>query len=234
MKLLALETSAAVATVALVIDADTVERSIATPREQTEKMLPLVDELLAAAGLRVADLDAIVFGRGPGSFTGLRVAAALAQGLALASGRPIVAVSSLAAAAQRAYRELGAERSLVCVDARMGEVYSAAFAIEKGPTEERLAQPVGAERLCAPEGVTLPQDSRWSGAWCAVGNGWEAYPDALRPLLDGADAVAAALLPSARDLIPQAVVDLAAGRTLSPAAALPVYLRNESAWRRSR
>jgi tRNA threonylcarbamoyladenosine biosynthesis protein TsaB len=227
MKLLALETSSAIATIALVIGGDTVERSIDTPREQTERMLPLIDELLEGAGLGVRDLDAIVFGRGPGSFTGLRVAAALAQGLALAADRPIVAVSSLAAAAQRAWRELGAERSLVCVDARMGELYSAAFAIEAG-----RAQPLGPESLGAPETVEAPRGGGWGDPWCAVGNGWRAYRDALAPLLGRAGRVAADLVPSARDLIPQAVADLEAGRILSPAAALPVYLRSESAWRR--
>ncbi|HEX5418629.1 MAG TPA: tRNA (adenosine(37)-N6)-threonylcarbamoyltransferase complex dimerization subunit type 1 TsaB, partial [Gammaproteobacteria bacterium] len=150
-KWLALETSSSTGTVALAYGAELTERSIETPRAQTERLLPLIDELLAEAGLRLAGLDAIVFGRGPGSFTGLRVAAALAQGLALAAGLPIAAVSSLAALAERAAREYAAAQVLTCVDARMGEVYWAVHG-----SQEELMQLRGAERLGPPEEVEPP------------------------------------------------------------------------------
>lgn len=227
LKLLAFETSSAVGTVALSSGSGLSQRSIATPREQTERMLPLVDELLADADLRIADLDAIVFGRGPGSFTGLRVSAALAQGLALAADLPIVAVSSLQALSQRAWRELGITSSLVCVDARMGEVYSAAYGIRDG-----RAYALAEERLGPPACVEETQTAAGSGPWSAIGNGWAAHGEALGAILSRAERVVADLQPAARDLLPQAVDDFEAGRLLAPETALPVYLRNEDAWRR--
>ncbi|HEU4618618.1 MAG TPA: tRNA (adenosine(37)-N6)-threonylcarbamoyltransferase complex dimerization subunit type 1 TsaB [Gammaproteobacteria bacterium] len=127
MRLLAIETSSAVGTVALACGIDIAEREIPTPREQTQRLLPLVEALMSEAGLRFADLDAIAFGRGPGSFTGLRIAAATAQGLALGADLPVAPVSSLQALAERAAREHGASCVLTCVDARMGEVYSALY-----------------------------------------------------------------------------------------------------------
>src|SRR5690606_16284442 len=109
MRLLAIDTSSRVGSIALLDGSDVSERFIATPREQAELVLPLVDDLLGARGIGLKDLDALVLGRGPGSFTGLRIAASVVQGLAFAAERPVVAVSSLEALAQRAWRELGIE-----------------------------------------------------------------------------------------------------------------------------
>ena len=105
MNLLALETSSSVGSVALETPAGVVVREIATPREQTEQILARTDELLRLAGIALADLDGIAFGRGPGSFTGLRVSVAVAQGLAAVDGIPLLPVSSLLCLAQRAWRE---------------------------------------------------------------------------------------------------------------------------------
>ena len=124
--LLGIETSSPVGSIALCTPTGTLVREIATPREQTERLLALTDELLAAAGIGLQDLHGIAFGRGPGSFTGLRVSAAIAQGLSAASGVALLPVSSLLCLAERAWREHGSERVLVCVDAHMGEVYFAA------------------------------------------------------------------------------------------------------------
>lgn len=226
MNLLALETSSPVGSIALLHGAALVERVIDTPREQTELIVPLVDELLAGAGLKLGDLDAIVFGRGPGSFTGLRIAAAVTQGLAFAAGVPTVAVSSLEALAQRAWRELGIEDALVCVDARMREVYVARYAVGAGRATLR-----GEERLCAPAALLEPEAVRGEG-WVGLGSGFAAYADVLAPLTARAARVVPDLLPAARDLLAAAADELAAGRVLEPEAALPVYLRDESAWRK--
>jgi tRNA threonylcarbamoyladenosine biosynthesis protein TsaB len=226
MNLLGIETSGTIGSVALRTAAGVLVREIATPREQTEQVLGLVDDLLAAAGTTLEALDGIAFGRGPGSFTGLRVGTAVAQGLSAATGLPVLPVSSLLCLAERAWREWGCERCLVCVDAHMGEVYWAESARRDG-----VVQIVGSERLVAPADVApLP-----GAGWAAVGSGF-ATPGPGQELtapLAAAARVLAALQPSAQDLFPQAERELAAGRGVEAAAALPVYLREHTAWRRS-
>lgn len=226
MTILALETSSSIGSIALLRGEEVLERFIETPREQTERILPFVDDVLAAAGITLGDLDAIAFGRGPGSFTGLRIAAAVTQGLAFAAGVPVVAVSSLEALAQRAWRELEIDDALICVDARMREVYVAHYAVHAGRATLR-----GEERLCAPDAVADIAATR--ERWAAVGSGWGAYPGELSALRERASRVVPDLVPSARDMLVGAAEELAAGRLLEPEAALPAYLRDESAWRRT-
>jgi len=222
---LAVEMSGSVGSIALAVDERVQEREIATPREQTQRLLPLVDELLREAGLTVARLDAVVFGRGPGSFTGLRIAAAVAQGLAMSASLPVLPVSSLGAIAQRGLDTARAERSLVCVDARMGEVYWGAFEAREG-----LARRLGEERLTAPGNVDTPA----GGAWTALGSGFRAHAEALAHVLGRAAAVVTDIEPRARDLLPQALEDWRNGRIVRASAALPTYLRDDTAWRRTR
>ena len=224
MKLLGIETSSSVGSIALRMPDGVAVRSIATPREQTERLLALADELLAEAGLALRSLDGIAFGRGPGSFTGLRVAAAVAQGFAAASGVPLLPVSSLQCLAQGALRTSGARRTLVCVDAHMGEVYWAEFEVRGAH-----AEPACPERLGAPADVAPPAQAGWT----AVGDGFAAHAAALAAQAAAADRVLADAKPHAQDLFPQAERDLAAGRAVGAAQALPVYLREHTAWRRS-
>lgn len=266
-RVLAIETSSATGSVALAVGDAVAERRIATPREQTASVLGHVEALLAEAGIAPGDLDALVFGRGPGSFTGLRVAAAVVQGLSLAAGTPIVPVSSLAALAWRglggaagsgaggAEADAGGEpgplavaagRALCVVDARMGEVYSALYRRVDGGValegEERIGPPaaVVAPVSVAPPAAGLAPDADPAqlapgppaGAWLAVGDAFAVYADALARLAAGAVAVEATLTPRARDLLPLAADDIAAGRFAPLEAALPVYLRESDAWKR--
>ena len=224
MNLLAFETSSRLGTVALETAAGLTVRELGSPREQTERLLAITDEWLAAAGLDLKSLDGIAFGRGPGSFTGLRVSVAVAQGLAAASGVPLLPVSSLLCLAERAWHEAPFERALVCVDAHMGEVYSAIAERRDG-----IVEIVGDERLSAPADVAPPG----TAPWCAVGNGFAAHAEALTPLMRAAAKVLPELVPSAAALLPRAKRDLKAGMATPPAAALPVYLRENTAWRRS-
>lgn len=224
MNLLAFETSSASGSVALETAAGIAVRELGIPREQTERLLRVTDELLVAAGIELRSLDGIAFGRGPGSFTGLRVSVAVAQGLGVASGVPLLPVSSLLCLAERAWQEARCERALVCVDAHMHEVYWA-HAARRGDAVEI----VGDERLGAPADVAPPEAS----PWCAVGNGFAAHAEALAGVMRAAARVLPELTPSAAALLPRAKRDLEAGRATPPSAALPVYLREQTAWRRS-
>jgi len=224
MNLLGIETSSNVGSVAIETPGGVLVREMATPREQTAQLIAAIDELLREAGIRLQDLNGIAFGRGPGSFTGLRVSVAVVQGLAAVAGVPVLPVSSLLCLAERAWREHGCERALVCVDAHMGEVYWA--------LSERRGGAVGVagdERLGAPSDVVPPSEPGWFG----VGSGFAAHAEALAKVQETAARLLPALVPSAVDLFPQAKRDLAAARVTAPAAALPVYLREHTAWRRS-
>ena len=222
MKLLAFETSSRTGSVALHVDGAVRQKMIATPREQTEQLLPLTSGLLNGANLAFRDLDAIAFGRGPGSFTGLRIAAAVAQGLGMATGLPLLPVSSLAATAQGLWRTHGSSSILVCVDARMGEVYWGGFEVRSG-----LARVVGAEQITGPGEVTCAGMASWS----AAGNGFDVHGDALAGVAAQASGVFAQAWPEAIDLFPLALSDLAAGKGRAPEEANPAYLRSESAWK---
>jgi tRNA threonylcarbamoyladenosine biosynthesis protein TsaB len=224
MNLLGFETSSVPGSVALATPRALVVREIATPREQTERLLALTDELLAEAKITLAQLHGIAFGRGPGSFTGLRVSVAVAQGMAAVTAVPLLPVSSLACLAQRACREHGCERGIVCVDAHMGEVYWAEFAVQDG-----VAEIVGAERLGPPAGVAAPPGE----GWFAVGNGFAVHAEALAAMASAAARVLPGLVPSAADLFLKARRDLAAGRGVAATAAYPKYLREHTAWRRT-
>lgn len=223
MKLLAFETSSDVGSVALTDGEAVWEDCIETPRQQTARLLPLAQELLAEAGFEFGDLDGVTFGRGPGSFTGLRVAAAAAQGLALASGVPLFPVSSLAVTAQGLWRTRGAQACLVCVDAHMAEVFWGSFETNQG-----LARPVGPERLTEPAAVTWESGPEW----IAAGNGFAVYETVLGPVAAAAETIVADARPQARDLFPQASVDYANARGEPPENATPVYLRSEAAWQK--
>lgn len=222
-RLLALETSSDIGSVALLVGETITERTIASPREQTGAILPHVHDLLAEAGIGLKDLDGVTFGRGPGSFTGLRVATAVAQGFGVALGLPLLPVSSLAAIAQGVWRVRGAEHCLVCIDARMGEVFWARYSIRDGRAALR-----DDERLSAPAAI----EKGFPGSWVAAGSGFAAYLGELAGVTVGAVSVLPDAGPSARDLLPLALEDLAQGRIAPVEAALPVYLRRADAWRR--
>ncbi len=218
MKLLALDTATEACSAALYLDGNVSERYEVIGRGHADRLLPMVDQLLAEAGLRVGAVDAIAFGRGPGGFTGLRIAAGVAQGLAAGSNRPVLPVSDLAALAAAGAGASGAGRVLACMDARMGQVYWAAFDCAGGHpvalTEERLANPGD---------VVAPDD----GSWFAAGHGFAAYPELGQRLAGRLSGIAAQLLPRAADIARLGALDFSAGRTVGASRALPVYLRNE-------
>jgi len=223
VRLLALDTATEYCSAALLAEGRLLSREAELPRGHAEHILPMIDALLGEAALPLRGLDALAFGRGPGSFTGVRLAASIAQGLAFGAGLAVVPISDLGALAQRALDEDGTvTRVLVCNDARMQEVYWACF--ERGP--DGLARLLGTERVGAPGAVRLPPG--WTDA-AGIGRGFTAYP-ALRAL-PGVCVPAGwdGLLPRAAEIARLAGAELAAGRLLAPEAAVPVYLRDDVA-----
>ena len=170
------------------------------------------------AGWPLASLDCIAFGCGPGAFTGLRVAAAVAQALAYGAGLPVCRISSLAVLAQGAVRRYRATRVAACLDARMGEIYAGCYASDGA--ELRL---VGSECVTVPDEFALPGEGRY----LAAGPGWAVAAGLASRLAGRLSAVQPGLLPTARDLLVCAAADFASGRTAAAADAQPNYLRNE-------
>ena len=220
MRLLAFDTSTEACSAALGLGDAILEREELAPRRHAELILPMVDSLLQEAGLRLRDLDALAFGRGPGAFTGVRLAAGIAQGLALGAGLPVAPVSSLAALAQGATEQ--ADALLATMDARMGEIYWGLFE----PANGGVARLAAGERVSNPAAVALPAGR----SFFAIGGGWETYGALLAERFKGrVTGAAPARRPRARDLLPLARAELERGQSLPPEQALPVYLRNEVA-----
>ncbi len=223
MKVIAVDAATEACSAALLVDGAFTERFEVLGRGHAARLLPMADELLREAGIRLEDVDGVAFGRGPGGFTGLRVAAGIAQGLAAGAGRPIVPVSNLAAIAAGAGRAMAVDRVLACMDARMGQVYWAAYENALG-----IPRAISEERLTGPDDVEAASGTPWQGA----GHGFSAYPAIairLGARLAGFDA---GLLPHAADIARIAAADLAAGRGRPAAQGLPVYLRDDVVHRR--
>jgi tRNA threonylcarbamoyladenosine biosynthesis protein TsaB len=218
MKLLALETATDACSVALYLDGDIREDFRIAPRAHTQLLLPMAEGLLQQAGLRPADLDALAFGRGPGAFTGVRIATAVVQGLAYALDLPVLPVSTLAALAQGAQRQYGWQQIACAMDARMDEVYWGAYVRD----EHGLMVLQGEECVCPP--VATPN---LQGDWYGCGSGWTAYADLLRARHPQIALSQQEDWPHAQDVATLAVAALARGEGLSAAEALPVYLRDQ-------
>ncbi|MBS0584394.1 MAG: tRNA (adenosine(37)-N6)-threonylcarbamoyltransferase complex dimerization subunit type 1 TsaB [Proteobacteria bacterium] len=229
MNLLAIDTATEACSAALSIDGKIIERSEFAPRRHAELILPMIASLLAEAGLSRHDLQGIAVGRGPGAFTGVRLAISVAQGLALGLDLPVVPVSSLAALALEA-PDAAAQRDgaiLAVIDARMGEIYAGAFR----RTADGLVEAVSDETVGSAEKWILPQNPQVQLArWSVVGSGWAAYRDALAARLPAPPAFAdGARYPQARAVLRLAAPRFAHGEGLAPEAALPVYLRDKVA-----
>lgn len=228
MKILALDTATEACSAALAIDGEVYERYEVLGRGHGQRLLPMVQEVLAEGGVALAALDAIAFGRGPGAFTGLRIAAGVTQGLAFGAGLPVVPVSDLAALASRAASLRNARWVLACLDARMAQVYWAAFDCAD-PAAPVTLMP---EAVSDPAAVRLPAQGEDPVRWFAAGHGIAAYP-ALGTLLAGQLAGHdAGLLPHARDIARLGARAFAAGEAVTAEQAVPVYIRDEVAHRR--
>jgi tRNA threonylcarbamoyladenosine biosynthesis protein TsaB len=223
VKLLAVDTATELCSAALWLDGALLAREASRARGHSELILPMIDELLREAGLGLAQLDAIAFGRGPGGFTGVRLAAGVAQGLAFAADLPLLPISDLRALAAQALQGADAPRRvLVCQDARINEVYWGCF--------ERAADVVlmlGAEAVAAPAQVALPPG--WeAGAVCGAGSGFAAYAPELAALAGQLSGVFPELRPRAREIALLAAQD-GLESAIPAEQAQPVYLRDDVA-----
>lgn len=225
-KILALDTSTDACSVALNLDGSLIEDFRVIPRQHTQQLLPMVEELLANAGISVSELDAIAFGRGPGSFAGIRIATGVTQGLAYAADLPVLPVSTLEALALAARRKEGANTVTAALDARMDEIYVAAYDLSSGMPEVILP-----EQVCAPGDLELTSGEH-SQAYLAVGSGWRYLDDMSEHVRSVVSVSAEEYYPSAQDMLLLAEKDFALGKAVSAAQALPVYLRDEVAWKK--
>ncbi|WP_137819467.1 tRNA (adenosine(37)-N6)-threonylcarbamoyltransferase complex dimerization subunit type 1 TsaB [Pseudomonas sp. 2FG] len=217
--LLALDTATEACSVALLHEGKVLSHYEVIPRLHAQRLLPMIKDLLAEAGVALSAVDGIAFGRGPGAFTGVRIAIGVVQGLAFALERPVLPISNLAVLAQRALREQGANQVAAAIDARMDEVYWGCYRQEHG--EMRLA---GLEAVLPPEQACLPRDA--AGDWFGAGTGWGSYAARIPVALRGLDA---GMLPHAQDLLSLAQFAWARGEAVPADQAQPVYLRDKVA-----
>lgn len=218
MKILAIDTATEACSTTLNIDGVVTSKYEIAPRKHAELILTMVDELLSASDISLTQLDALAFGRGPGAFTGVRIATGVIQGLAMSADCPVVPVSTLAALAQGAILE---SKQVACaIDARMGEVYWALYQAD----DKNIMQLVGEESVCPPDSVNIPTSVDWFG----VGSGWETYEQELQDRMR--ETLARYRIgdyPSAENICTLAVDAYQRGEFVDAADALPVYLRDK-------
>ena len=216
LKILAFDTSSSTCSVAIQ-DGDFIQSlDKQLPMQQAKFILPMIHELLESTSIKLQELNAIAFGAGPGSFTGIRIASSVAQGLGLATGLPLISVSSLAALAQTAYLNYQYEKSVVAVDARTNQVYFAAYQANNGAHVELI----GREELRSIDQVSLPNENDWYG----IGDGWHNYSEGLTDQAKGLKAIYSSISLTARAILMLARVKIDKGEWASALDAHPCYL----------
>ena len=244
LTLLALDTSTEACSVALLYNGEKTYLNELAQRTHAKRILPMVDEILTDSGLKLNQLDALAFGRGPGSFTGVRVGAAIAQGLALGADLPVIPISNLTAMAQAAFELYQAENVAAAIDARMNEVYFSQLVREKKCTDFGqffIWKNLIPEQVCSPEKalVQLANSTALNittstalniatSTALRVGTGWNAYAQFATKGLTGSDIE----LPDARYMLELARVEWLQQKMISALEIEPIYLRNEVTWKK--
>ena len=190
--IIALDTSTEACSVAIQCSGEPIFRYIVEPRVHAKALLPMLDELLAEAGVTPKQIDAVAFGRGPGAFTGVRIGTAAAQAIALGGDLPVAPVSTIASIAHRCYREHDHQKVAVAIDARMGEVYWGAYQIDDSGNPDTFVD----ERVCLPSDV-----DRLDSSWTAAGTGWQTYEAELSETSDASLAKGFDPFPHALDIL---------------------------------
>jgi tRNA threonylcarbamoyladenosine biosynthesis protein TsaB len=226
IKILAIDTATENCSVALLMGDKLYVRSEVAPRDHTKKVLPMVDEVLREADITLGELDALAFGRGPGSFTGVRIGIGIAQGLAFGANLPMIGISTLAAMAQGSYRIHGHTHVASAIDARMEEVYWGRFSRQD---DGRWSQ-VDAECVIAPTRL-VELVSTDDHTWACVGTGWNAYQDKLAGLLLQCE-MSSVVYPEAQDIAWLARYEFQLGNIVAVEDSAPIYLRDTVAWKK--
>lgn len=222
MNILVIDTATEACSVALEMNGQVFNQFEICPQQHSQRILPMIDEVLNSASCSLQDLDYLAFGHGPGSFTGVRIATGVLQGLALGTGHKVVGISTLAAMAQQAFFEYKSDRVVAAIDARMAEVYFAQYQINQG-----VMQLVDEEQVLAPEDAQhLIVDFNIDG----VGTGWQAYAalnaaGTVKPL-------AKVLYPNALYMLPLAKKLIEQGHAQEVEDIQPVYLRDKVTWKK--
>ena len=227
MKILALDAATEACSVALQIDDQVISRFEICPQQHSQKLLPMVDEVLVEAGLSLTQLDGLAFGQGPGSFTGVRIGVAISQGLAFGADLPLVGISNLAIMAQEAISIHQADKVLSAIDARMNEVYWGLYQNQQG-----LAVLIDNEHVCSPENITIEVYSELDTAdkLYNVGTGWQTYESELQAKFPSQKTKVQ--LPNAKYMLPLAYQKFTNQQQVSAEQAQPNYVRNEVTWKK--
>jgi tRNA threonylcarbamoyladenosine biosynthesis protein TsaB len=223
MNILIIDTATEACSVALEVNDHIFSRFEICPQQHSQRILPMIDEVLKDANVILQDLDYLAFGRGPGSFTGVRIATGVLQGLSLGTGHKVLGISTLAAMAQQAYVQNKSEQVAAAIDARMSEVYFGQYQLQNN-----VMTLIGEEQVIPPEQAALLLSS--SSEVAGVGTGWQAYPE-----LNAASKVEVligVLYPNAVYMLPLAKALIAAGRAVEVEDIQPVYLRDKVTWKK--
>jgi tRNA threonylcarbamoyladenosine biosynthesis protein TsaB len=231
VNLLAIDASTEACSVALTLNGELFSRFEICPQSHSLLLLPMVDEVLKSADCQLAQLDGLVFGQGPGSFTGVRIGIGVAQGLAFAANLPMVGVSTLQTMAQVAFEKNGQTDVIAAIDARMSEVYNGFYQLD----DNNVMQPLLAESVLAPELLsehlkTTLQQQKITSAY-GVGTGWQAYADILSTLKNN-QGEPEILFPHAQAMLTIAQAKFAAGESVLAENAQPVYVRDTVSWKK--
>lgn len=230
-KILALDTSTENCSVALMINDRMITRSEVAPRDHTKKILPMVDEVLKEGGITLQELDALAFGRGPGSFTGVRIGIGIAQGLAFGAELPMIGISTLAAMAQACHRVHQSEQVVAAIDARMGEVYWGQYQRQHNGHWQAVAINDDQAECVIPPQELAENLAPQTGTWTQAGTGWEAYAEHLEALPLEMEK-GQVLYPEAQDIAVLAQYQWQQGNTVDAEQASPTYLRDKVTWKK--
>ncbi len=222
--LLAIDTCTELCSVAVQAGENIHTEAVDAPREHSQRLLPLVEKLIAEAGITLSALDGIVYGRGPGSFTGIRICVSMAQGLALGRDLPVYGVSTLDSMARQAASVCGISDVVCAIDARMNEVYWAQYKIENG-----IAIAVTEEKVTHPDSVVLAELQGKTFAGC--GTGFDAYPELLKLNAD-AQTLETAKFPTAESMLKIGQIAWAQDKFTAVDELAPVYVRDEVTWKK--